>query len=54
LQKKVQILEEEKSEIKNDFYIKINSFMDEISILKNKLSSKILLSNFIIIEYESI
>ena len=38
LEKKLKVLEEEKSELKNDFYIKINSYMEEISMLRDKLS----------------
>ena len=40
LEKKVKILEEERSEMKSDFNIKIHSFVEEISHLKDKLSSK--------------
>lgn len=32
------MLEEERSEMRSDFYIKINSFVEEISQLKEKLS----------------
>ena len=38
LEKKVKLLEEERSEMKSDFYIKINSFVSEIDTLKSKLS----------------
>jgi hypothetical protein len=34
LVQKVKILEEERSEMKSDFYIKINSYQEEISVLK--------------------
>lgn len=43
LEKKVKLLEEERSEMKSDFQIKIYSFVEEISQLKDKLSS----NNFI-------
>lgn len=39
LEKKVKMLEEERSEMRNDFYIKINSYSEEISMLKDRLSS---------------
>ena len=39
--------------MKSDFHIKINSFVDEVSQLKSRLSSKLYLFN-IILEYESI
>jgi hypothetical protein len=38
LERKMKMLEEERSEMKSDFYIKINSFVDEIKELKDKLS----------------
>ena len=37
LEKRVRTLEEERSEMKSDFYIKINSFVSEIDTLKSKL-----------------
>ena len=37
LEKKVKMLSEERNEMKSDFYIKINSFVEEISELKQKL-----------------
>ena len=40
LEQKVKRLEEERSEMKSDFYIKINSFVQEIDHLKGKLSRK--------------
>ena len=40
MEKKVRTLEEENSVMKSDFYIRINSFVEEIDQLKHKLSSK--------------
>ena len=40
LENKVRILEEESRELKSDFYIKIHSYVEEISMLKDKLSRK--------------
>ena len=37
LKQQVTQLEEERSELRNDFYIKFNSFSQEISGLKDKL-----------------
>ncbi len=49
LEKKVKMLEEERSEMKSDFYIKINSFVSEIDQLKSKLSSNFFCFNIIFI-----
>lgn len=43
LENKVRLLEEESREMKSDFYIKINSFVEEISHLKSKLQRKFIL-----------
>ena len=43
LEHKVMLLEEESREMKSDFYIKINSFVEEISVLKSKLQCKSLI-----------
>ena len=40
IEKKVRTLEEENSVMKSDFYIRINSFVEEIDQLKSRLSSK--------------
>jgi len=40
LEKKVHAMEEEREEMRSDFYIKINSFVDEIKQLKQRLSRK--------------
>ena len=41
IEKKLRTLEEENSVMKSDFYIRINSFVEEIDQLKSRLSSKI-------------
>ena len=40
IEKKLRTLEEENSVMKSDFYIRINSFVEEIDQLKSRLSSK--------------
>jgi hypothetical protein len=55
MEKKVHTLEEENSVMKSFFYIKINSFVEEIDHLKSRLSSKlpfVALKTFLWVEYE--
>ena len=48
IEKKLRTLEEENSVMKSDFYIRINSFVEEIDQLKSRLSSKIFFHPIII------
>lgn len=38
LEQKLKFIEEERNELKNDFYLKINNFIEEINSLKQRLS----------------
>ena len=47
------MLEEERSEMRSDFYIKVNSFVSEIDQLKQKLSSKFIFIDEYLLGYEA-
>ena len=55
LEQKLKYIEEERNEMKNDFYVKINNFAEQIENLKERLSCNIyilLIYNFL--EYEKV